>query len=279
VTGSFARWFTCMRNGVVAILRDGRIVAINAEAVPHPWHRTRATDIGRNISDLLHGYPDLVRLFAGAFELNHLAQPRRDAAEIQGTVIGYTLSLVRDERGRTGGATLFFKDSRWSARGGEGAPARSARGARRDGGDIAHELKTALASIEVMAGLLRRQMGDRQDAQAMLGISSAKQDGQCDRAGRCWISSGPSGCQVDPTTSSRVVQDAISVADRKTDAPGDGVDAGFPADLPQLHAITSNCASDDQPAHQCREPRRAADGPYRGTGAPAPDDDQPATIC
>ena len=53
--------------------------------------------------------PDVVRIIAGAFEI---ILPNRAELRLKGTgkVIGYTLSLVKDTRGRDVGATLFFKD-------------------------------------------------------------------------------------------------------------------------------------------------------------------------
>src|SRR4029078_11843962 len=68
------------------------------------------TDIGRYFSDVLRDVPDVLRILGGAFEISHL--PNRGELRLKrtGKVIGYTLSLVKDARGRDVGATLYFKD-------------------------------------------------------------------------------------------------------------------------------------------------------------------------
>jgi signal transduction histidine kinase len=92
-------------------------------------------------------------------------------------VIGYTLSLVREDEGETIGAVLFFKDLTQVEQMEERERLRDRLASLGEmAANIAHELRNPLAGIEVMAGLLRRQVPDSPDAQSLLAdiLSEAK---------------------------------------------------------------------------------------------------------
>jgi signal transduction histidine kinase len=225
-----------MRNGIIAIRRDGRVASINGEAYRILAVEPGAQDVGRDVADLLHDHPDLVRLFASAFSLHHLPNRAEVRLKPGGTVIGYTLSLVRDERGHARGAALFFKDLTLVERAEERDRLRDRLAALGEmAATIAHEVKNPLASIEVMAGLLRRQMADRQDCQAMLGdiISEAKMANAIVLEVLEFVR--PIRLEVDRTTVQRVVQDAISMVDRGLGHRSTTFDVNIPADLPFVH--------------------------------------------
>ncbi|PYR61124.1 MAG: hypothetical protein DMF85_02990 [Acidobacteria bacterium] len=99
-----------LRNGVVAITRDGRIAVMNDVAYRVLGLKPRPTDIGRPFVDVMKDTPDVTRIVAGAFDLSHLPNRAELRLKRTGKVIGYTLSHVRDARGRVVGATMFFKD-------------------------------------------------------------------------------------------------------------------------------------------------------------------------
>ena len=92
-------------------------------------------------------------------------------------MIGYTLSQVKDDAGGAIGAVLFFKDLTQVEQLEERERLRDRLASLGEmAAGIAHELKNPLAGIEVMAGLLRRQVPDSPDAQSLLAdiISEAK---------------------------------------------------------------------------------------------------------
>ena len=92
-------------------------------------------------------------------------------------MIGYTLSQVRDRKGRVTGATLFFKDLTRVEQLEERERLRDRLAALGEmAAAIAHEVKNPLAGIEVMAGILKRQLAESPDAQSILGdiIKEAK---------------------------------------------------------------------------------------------------------
>ena len=132
---------------------------------------------------MLAKHPDMVRVLHSAFELSHLPNRAELRLKTTGKVIGYTLSHVRDERGRSTGVALFFKDLTKVEQLEERERLRDRLVALGEmAAAIAHEVKNPLAGIEVMAGLLKRQdaVADSPDAQSLLNdiIGEAKMANQ-----------------------------------------------------------------------------------------------------
>ncbi len=166
-----------MRNGVIAIHRDGRLALINDEACRIFAIAREDATVGSPFSNAFHHWPDLVRVLSCAFDLTTLPNRAELRLKELDRVIGFTLSQVRDEAGTAIGAVLFFKDLTHVEQMEERERLRDrlvSLGEMAAG--IAHELKNPLAGIEVMAGLLRRQVQDSPDAQSLLAdiISEAK---------------------------------------------------------------------------------------------------------
>ncbi|MCX6552004.1 MAG: ATP-binding protein [Acidobacteria bacterium] len=224
-----------MRNGVLAIARDGTVVVINAEAYRILGLRTDAGDPGRHFSDLLRDHPDLVRVMASAFELSTLPNRAELRLKTSGKVIGYTLALISDERARVRGAALLFKDLTLVEQAEERERLRDRLAALGEmAATIAHEVKNPLASIEVMAGLLRRQMADRADVQGLLSdiINEAKMANAIVLEVLEFVR--PIRLQVDRTALSKVVEDAIVMAERKVPRRNTLIDVVVPRDLPTI---------------------------------------------
>ena len=158
-----------MRNGVLAITRDGHIAVMNDVAC-HALHvPVRATNIGGHYADVLHGAPEVVRILNAAFEAEHLPNRAELRLKSTGRVIGYTLSLIRGDDGEVSGATLVFKDLTRVEQLEERERLRDRLAALGEmAAAIAHEVKNPLAGIEVMAGILKRQLPDSPDAQNIL---------------------------------------------------------------------------------------------------------------
>jgi len=166
-----------MRNGVLAIRRDGNVALMNEEAYRIFGLEQREDDLGRPLTDLLRDRPDVIRVLAGSFELSHLPNRAELRLKDLDRVIGYTLSKVRDDQDETIGAVMFFKDLTQVEQLEERERLRDRLASLGEmAAGIAHELKNPLAGIEVMAGLLRRQVPDSKDAQSLLAdiINEAK---------------------------------------------------------------------------------------------------------
>ena len=158
-----------MRNGVLAFTRDGRLALINDEAYRIFNIAPGPDDIGRPVAEVLRPHPEVVRVLNGVFH-RHLL-PNRVELRLQpsGKAIGYTMALVRDDAGRVVGAAMFFKDLTRVEQLEERERLRDRLAAVGEmAAVIAHEVKNPLAGIEVLAGLLRRKIGDTPDAQSLL---------------------------------------------------------------------------------------------------------------
>ena len=202
------------RNGVLAITRDGRIAVMNEIAYRVLGLEARTNDIGRHFTDVLKDVPDVARIVASAFEISHL--PNRAELRLKNTekVIGYTLSLVKDARGRDVGATLFFKDLTRVEQLEERERLRDRLAALGEmAAAIAHEVKNPLAGIEVMAGILKRQLTESPDAQSILGdiIKEAKMANVIVQEVLAFVR--PIRLQVEDIALADVIRDAMTMAE------------------------------------------------------------------
>ena len=158
-----------MQNGVIAIDRERHLVAMNAVAYRILGLAFDARDVGQPVSVVLSAHPELATILDGAFDLSELpnrAELRLDPVD---QVLGYTVSLVRDHRGTAIGAALMFKDLTIVEQLEERERLRDRLAALGEmAAAIAHEVKNPLAGIEVMAGVLRRQLSEHPEAQAAL---------------------------------------------------------------------------------------------------------------
>lgn len=225
-----------MRNGVLAIDRQGGVVLLNDEA-RRLFHLPAGDVIGTAYADVLHEHPDIMRVLGGAFELKSLPNRAELRLKSTDTVIGYTLSLVRDDHGEPVGAALFFKDLTHVEQIEERERLRDRLAAVGEMAAVmAHEIKNPLAGIEVLAGLLRRKVPDNPDAQALVKdiISEAKMANAIVQEVLAFVR--PVRLQVDRTSLGGAITSAITMADGKANRGSIFVDNALPADLPLLGA-------------------------------------------
>ena len=175
----FRHIVSSMANGVLAVRRDGTLALMNREAYRIFALTPGPDDIGRPFAEVLGPRADIVRVLTAAFELTHLPNRLELRLKDLDRVIGYTLSQVKDDGDAMSviGAVMFFKDLTQVEQREERERLRDRLASLGEmAAGIAHELKNPLAGIEVMAGLLRRQVPDKKDAQSILAdiISEAK---------------------------------------------------------------------------------------------------------
>jgi PAS domain S-box-containing protein len=212
----FRHLFASMRNGVLAITRDGVIAEMNAEAFRIFQVKRSTAAVGRPFVEVLGKHPDLVRVVKNAFELSHLPNRAEIRLKSSGKVIGYTLSRVQDERGRPQGVAVFFKDLTKVEQMEERERLRDRLVALGEmAAAIAHEVKNPLAGIEVMAGLLKRQVGHSPDAQSILNdiINEAKMANRIVHEALEFVR--PIRLQVEHTSIAAVIGDSVSLAESK----------------------------------------------------------------
>ncbi|HXE80601.1 MAG TPA: ATP-binding protein [Vicinamibacterales bacterium] len=224
-----------MRNGVIAVTRDGALAVMNDEAYRIFGLQPDPADIGRQYSDVLRPHPDIVRVLASAFELSHLPNRAELRLKKLGRVIGYTLSLVRDLDGEVIGAALFFKDLTRVEQLEERERLRDRLAALGEmAAAIAHELKNPLAGIEVMAGLLRRKVPQSPDAQSILTdiINEAKMANTTVVEVLDYVR--PVRLETERTSLADVLHDSVTMAESKARRGSVSVDLRVPADLPDI---------------------------------------------
>jgi signal transduction histidine kinase len=221
-----------LRNGVLAVTVDGRVAVMNEVAYRILGLPQRRSDIGRPFTGVLQNQPEVARIIASAFELTHL--PNRAELRLKSSkkVIGYTISQVRDARGRVTGATLFFKDLTRVEQLEERERLRDRLAALGEmAAAIAHEVKNPLAGIEVMAGILKRQLPDSKDAQSILGdiIKEAKMANAIVLEVLEFVR--PIRLQVERMSLLDVIKDAIALAESHAPRGNVQIKISVPADL------------------------------------------------
>ena len=224
-----------LRNGVLAVSHDGRIAVMNEVAYRIFGIEPQRSDIGRPYAEVLKDVPDVVRIIASAFELSHLPNRAEHRLKRTNKVIGYTLSQVRDARGFVTGATLFFKDLTRVEQLEERERLRDRLAALGEmAAAIAHEVKNPLAGIEVMAGLLKRQLAGNEDALSILNdiIKEAKMANAIVIEVLDFVR--PIRLQVERIELTSVVRDAISMAESHVPRGAIDVSVSMPADLSDI---------------------------------------------
>jgi signal transduction histidine kinase len=226
-----------MRNGVIAITRDCRLAFINDEAYRVFGIRPGQGDEGQPLSAVLHAHPHVVRVLVAAFELNHLPNRAEMRLTQSRRVIGYTLALVHDDRNAVIGASMFFKDLTRVEQLEERERLRDRLAAVGEmAAIIAHEVKNPLAGIEVMAGLLRRKVGDAADTQALLAdiIKEAKMANAIVQEVLEFVR--PIRLHVERTSVGDAMHRAIQMADTKVPRGRIEVTVQAPDTLPEIQA-------------------------------------------
>jgi PAS domain S-box-containing protein len=233
----FRQIVSSMRNGVLAVTRDGTLAVMNEEAYRIFALPPDPLDIGRHYTDVLRTHHDLVRVVSSAFELSHLPNRAEMRLKSTGKVIGYTLSLVRASDGSVTGAALFFKDLTRVEQLEERERLRDRLAALGEmAAGMAHELKNPLAGIEVMAGLLRRKVPDSPDAQSILTdiINEAKMANATVVEVLDYVR--PVRLETERISIGKVLNAAVTMADAKAQRGGIELTLSVEPGLPLLHA-------------------------------------------
>jgi signal transduction histidine kinase len=229
-----------MRNGVICIHRNGALALMNDEAYRIFALTRQSGDLGRSFGEVFRERPDLVRVLAGAFEMTTLPNRAELRLKDLDRVIGYTLSQVRDDDGQTIGAVLFFKDLTQVEQMEERERLRDRLASLGEmAANIAHELRNPLAGIEVMAGLLRRQVPDSPDAQSLLAdiLSEAKLANAIVVEMLEFVR--PIRLQVEQTDIAQVLQQSVMNAESKVPRRDIAVALEVAPDLPSIDGDAS----------------------------------------
>jgi two-component system nitrogen regulation sensor histidine kinase GlnL len=226
-----------LRTGVLAITLDGRIAAMNDMAYRVLALSPRPGDLGRPFAETLHDYPEIVRVLQQAFETDDLPNRAEMRLRKTGRAMGYSLSRIHDDDGRLVGATMFFKDLTRVEQIEERERLRDRLAALGEmAAAIAHEVKNPLASIEVMAGVMKRQLTDRPEALETLDdiIKEAKMANAIVVEVLEFVR--PIQLQVERASLDEVIKDSITLAEGKMRRGVVTIDTDIADDVPELLA-------------------------------------------
>jgi signal transduction histidine kinase len=200
-----------LRNGVIAIWRDGSIAVVNDAAYRTLSVEPSAGHIGQPFHEVLGRDHDFTEVLSLAF--TDTALPNRAELRLRssGKAIGYTMCRIADRDGTVSGAALLFKDLTRVEQLEERERLRDRLAALGEmAAAIAHEVKNPLAGIQVVAGLLKRQLPESPDAHALLNdiINEAKMANQIVVQVLEFVR--PMSLQVESVSITTVVDDAMA---------------------------------------------------------------------
>jgi len=226
-----------LRTGVLAITRDGRIAAMNDIAYRVLGLSARPGDIGRPFAEVLHDCPEVARILQQGFDTDDLPNRAEMRLRKTGRAMGYSLSPILDDEGTKIGATLFFKDLTRVEQLEERERLRDRLAALGEmAAAIAHEVKNPLASIEVAAGVLKRQLSDQSEALEALDdiIKEAKMANAIVVEVLEFVR--PIQLQVERVAVDEALKDAITLAEGKQARGAVSIDTEIATDVPELLA-------------------------------------------
>lgn len=260
-----------MSSGVIAIDADYAVVMMNEGAkriLGCPSGDVSAA-LGVDCRKLLSNQPVVAQLLIDALD----AQSPLSRAELvlesfgvrDRSTIGFTLSPVRDERSRICGAAMIFRDLTPFERMDEQDRLRERLAALGQmAADLAHEIRNPLAGMQVVAGLLKRRLGDRPDDRDLVDQII----GELDSVGRTVTASldfvNPISLKrqsLDPAT---LLEEAIDIARSRVEFNG-SIERSVRSDLPtvlgdvdQLRSVVTNLVVNALEAMSDHPPERNA---------------------
>jgi PAS domain S-box-containing protein len=226
-----------LRTGVLAVTRSGQVAVMNEMAYRVLGLRPEPHDPDRQFQDLLEDCPEVVRVLQQAFDSEVLPNRAEMRLRKTGRAVGYSLSHIHDDDGQMVGVTFFFKDLTRVEQIEERERLRDRLAALGEmAAAIAHEVKNPLASIEIMAGVLKRQLTDRDDALEILDdiIKEAKMANAIVVEVLEFVR--PIQLQVDRVALDEVLKDSITLAEGKMRRGAITIDMALAGDVPEMLA-------------------------------------------
>lgn len=239
----FEEWILgSLTSGIVAIDQGGRLVTLNAGAQRILGCPRGAPDaaIGRDCREVLRTQPAVARLLLDT--LDGRAPLSRAELVLDGddgrppSTIGFTLAPVRDGNGGVRGAAILFRDLTPFERGDEQERLHerlAALGQMAAG--MAHEIRNPLASMEVLAGLLKRRLEDRPEDLALLTQLRNELRAVAESISASLEFVRPASLARRPVDVRELVEESLRIATKRVPFEGE-IERRYAPDLPELHA-------------------------------------------
>lgn len=251
---ALAEWVLgAMSSGIVAVDQRGAIAAINEDArriLGAPSGDLRQA-IGRDCREALAAQPAVARLLvetlAGRAALSRAELSLENVGEARTGTIGFTLAPLRDAQQRVRGAAIIFRDLTPFERSGEQERLRerlAALGQMAAG--LAHEIRNPLAGMEVLVGLLKRELQGRPEAEVMLEELTGELRKLADTVTASLDFVRPLALDRQPVDAVGLIEEALATARSRVAFDGEverHYDPRLPeliADAEQLRAVLTN---------------------------------------
>ncbi len=231
-----------MSSGVVAIDARGDVAMLNpgAQSILGCPDGAPSDAYGRPCVEVLRAQPAIARLLletlGGRPALSRAELVLKGAAGQSEHTIGFTLTPVRDARAEVCGAAIIFRDLTPFERMGEQQRLRerlAALGQMAAG--LAHEIRNPLAGMEVVTGLLKRRLANRDEERALVSQLQSEVRALARTVESCLEFVRPSAPERGPVDPRNLLEESLESAFTRLPFSGE-IERAFEAELPKLHA-------------------------------------------
>jgi nitrogen-specific signal transduction histidine kinase len=265
-----------LSSGIVCVDARGALAVVNEEArriLGCPKGDLRDA-LGLDCRQALEAQPGVARLLVetlhGRASLSRAELSLEDTGTDRPNLIGFTLTPLRDRARRVRGAAMMFRDLTAFERAEEQERLRerlAALGQMASG--MAHEIRNPLAGMEVLVGLLKRQLEDRPEEQALVRELTGELRKLADTVSASLDFVRPLHLSREPIDAAALMEEALATARSRVPFQGEierAYDARLPeltADAEQLRAVLTNLmvnAFESMASMPPERPRRLALG-------------------
>jgi signal transduction histidine kinase len=231
-----------MSSGVVAIDAQGEVVMLNpgAQSILGCPEGEPSDAFGKPCLEVLHLQPTVARLLLetldGRAALSRAELVLKGDRGEQESTIGFTLTPVRDSQGEVCGAAIIFRDLTPFERMGEQERLHerlAALGQMAAG--LAHEIRNPLAGMEVVTGLLKRRLADRDEECSLVTQLQSEARSLAKTVEDCLEFVRPISPERGPVDPKDLVSESLDIALKRSSFSG-VIEFVFDEELPQLNA-------------------------------------------
>jgi signal transduction histidine kinase len=231
-----------MSSGVVAIDAQGEVVMLNpgAQTILGCPEGEPSDAFGKPCLEVLRAQPTIARLLLETLD----GRPALSRAElvlkgVRGELentIGFTLTPVWDPQGEVCGAAIIFRDLTPFERMGEQERLHERLAALGEmAAGLAHEIRNPLAGMEVVTGLLKRRLADRDEECSLVTQLQSEARSLAQTVENCLEFVRPISPERGPVDPEDLVNESLGTALKRFSFSG-VIQCAFDEELPQLNA-------------------------------------------